>query len=510
MDWHCDKVQKHGQSVVPVSSDGPFGHIDPRSKVPIYRQVRALIEDLLAGGVFGGGRPLPSTRYLAQDLGVSRNTVAAAYDELIALGVVESRPRSGLYAATPLTRAKTTDSAEPAAPVDWSRQLRPREDVEFTRTLGHPDAFDYPYPFISSQPELRSFPVRGWLRAMTQALDGPHLRYSVRDAVDEDDPLLVDVLRREILPARGIEASADEILLTSGTQQGLSLIADVLLGPDRVMAYENPGYLDAIHIGKRSGASIVALPVDGRGAVFDHDTEFDGVYLTPSHQHPTNVTLSLPRRELLLSMLAERDGFAIEDDYDSEFRFRGMPTPSLKSLDRSGRVIYLGSFSKFLSAGLRIGYIVADPPVIAALRAERHHRTKHLPGHLQRALALFIESGEYHKVLRSHRRRLKRNWDLMTTAINEHMPLDAPASFPPGGVSVWYTGPPDLDTRVLTERAARQGILVADGSRYFFPGTGERNCLRLGLASIAQQAIEPGIARLGALAHRVLAETRGG
>ena len=488
--------------------EGRSAYLDSATNTPMYRRVRAMLEDLLARGVFDGGRPMPSTRYLAQELGVSRNTVAAAYGELIALGVIESRPRSGLYAAAPLTRTPSAESSPPAPPVDWSTLLQPRESVEFTRTLGHPDAFDYPYPFISSQPELRSFPVRGWLRAASEAMTGPHLRYSVRDAVDQDDPLLVEALRKEILPSRGIEAAADEILVTSGTQQGLSLIADVLLRPDKIMGFENPGYLDAMHIFKRSGVELSPIPVDGRGAVFDRSTVFDAMYLTPSHHHPTNVTLSLPRRKLLLELLEERNGFVIEDDYDSEFRFRGRPTPSLKSLGDNRRVIYLGSFSKFLSAGLRIGYIVADPPVIAALRAERHHRTKHLPGHIQRSLALFIMSGDYHKVLRSHRRRLKQNWEIITESINKYMPRVETPSFPPGGVSVWYTGPEDLDAAELTERAALQGILVADGSRYFFPGTGSRNCLRLGFGSIDQNSIEPGIALLGGIAHRLLDESR--
>lgn len=488
--------------------EGRSEYLDSATNTPMYRRVRAMLEDLLARGVFDGGRPMPSTRYLAQELGVSRNTVAAAYDELIALGVIESRPRSGLYAAAPLTRTPSAESPRPAPAVDWSTLLQPRESVEFTRTLGHPDAFDYPYPFISSQPELRSFPVRGWLRAASEAMTGPHLRYSVRDAVDQDDPLLVEALRKEILPSRGIEAAADEILVTSGTQQGLSLIADVLLRPDKIMGFENPGYLDAMHIFKRSGVELSPIPVDGRGAVFDRSTVFDAMYLTPSHHHPTNVTLSLPRRKLLLELLEERNGFVIEDDYDSEFRFRGRPTPSLKSLGDSRRVIYLGSFSKFLSAGLRIGYIVADPPVIAALRAERHHRTKHLPGHIQRSLALFVMSGDYHKVLRSHRRRLKQNWEIITESINKYMPRVETPSFPPGGVSVWYTGPEDLDAAELTERAVLQGILVADGSRYFFPGTGSRNCLRLGFGSIDQNSIEPGIALLGAIAHRLLNESR--
>ncbi|MXP23543.1 aminotransferase class I/II-fold pyridoxal phosphate-dependent enzyme [Gordonia sp. HNM0687] len=478
--------------------------------IPVYRRVRALLEERLTAGLYDNGRPLPSTRFLAQELGVSRNTVTAAYDELIALGVIESRPRIGLFAAAPLA-AQSSPQPGPAAStaVDWSTILRVRQSPELTRTLGYPDAFDYPYPFISSQPELRSFPVRAWMRALNDAMSGPHLRYSIRDSVDEDDPLLVESLCSEVLPARGISATPDHVLITSGAQQGLSLVTDVLLGPDKVIGVENPGYLDAMHIFARSGAKLLPMPVDSHGAAIDQAEHFDAAYLTPSHHHPTNVTLSLQRRNLLLQLLAQRNGFAIEDDYDSEFRFRGRPTPSLKSLDTAGRVIYLGSFTKFLSAGLRIGFVVAEPEVIDALRAERHHRTKHLPGQIQRALGLFIQSGEYHKVLRAQRRRLKQNWATITTATVRHLPADEIATFPPGGMCIWYRGPNWLNAEDVARRAHQKGILVADGSRYYLPGTEQPNYLRLGFGSIPHDAIEPGIALLGELIRESRAATQG-
>jgi len=200
-----------------------------------------------------------------------------------------------------------------------------------------------------------------------------------------------------------------------------------------------------------------------------------------------------------MDLLAERDAFAIEDDYDSEFRFRGKPTPSLKSLDTSGRVLYLGSFSKFVSAGLRLGFVVAHRDVIAELRDERHHRAKHLPGHLQRALGIFITSGEYHRTLRSQRGRLKANWERLTAAVTRYLPLadDHPA-FPPGGVSLWYTAPDGIDCKRWALQARDRGVLVADGSRYFFPGTWRNTHLRIGFSSIETGLVEPGIRALAA------------
>ncbi|OBA41165.1 MULTISPECIES: aminotransferase-like domain-containing protein [Gordonia] len=479
--------------------------VNQSSSTPLYRQVRALLEDQLARGVYGQTRPMPSTRYLASSLGVSRNTVALAYQELTGAGLVESRPRSGLYPVDLATRAVASRATLPARAraMDWQPRLERRQSgvrqLPVTRAPAFTNWQDYPYPFISAQPEVRSFPARAWQRAMVAALHHPHLAYSIRDAGDSDDPLLLDALCNEILPSRGVAATPDEVLITSGAQQGLSLIADVLLGPSSTVAVENPGYVDAWHICTRIGASVVPLATDQWGAVIEDAARFDAIYLTPSHHHPTNVTLSMPRRRLLMDSLSDRDAFVIEDDYDSEFRFRGQPSPSLKAMDTSGRVLYIGSFSKFLAAGLRLGFVVAHPDVIAALRVERHHRSKHLAGHLQRALGIFISSGDYHKVLRGQRRRLRGNWEALTSAVAQHLPMPEGASaYPPGGVSLWYTAPPEIDCKRWALRARGHGVLVADGSRYYFPGTWRNTNLRLGYSAMRTEQIEPGIRALAA------------
>lgn len=479
--------------------------LDPASSVPLYRQVRALLEDQLSRGVYGQSRPMPSTRYLAQSLGVSRNTVALAYQELTGAGMVESRPRSGLYPVDIAGRSATVRSTriDRRAQMDWTPRLEQRragqQHLPVTRAPAFPDWGDYPYPFISAQPELRSFPARAWQRAMVAALHTPHLSYSIRDAGDADDPLLLSALCDEILPARGVQATPEEVLITSGAQQGLSLIADVLLGPTSRVVVENPGYVDAWHICSRAGSSVIPLATDQWGAIIEDAPRFDAIYLTPSHHHPTNVTLSMPRRRLLMDTLAEHDSFVIEDDYDSEFRFRGQPTPSLKAIDTAGRVLYIGSFSKFLAAGLRLGFVVGHPDVVAQLRIERHHRSKHLAGHLQRALGIFISSGDYHKVLRGQRRRLRANWEALTDAVQRHLPLPSEGTaYPPGGVSLWYTAPDEIDCKRWALRAREYGVLVADGSRYYFPGTWRNSNLRLGYSSMRTEQIEPGVRALAA------------
>jgi len=509
-----------GSAEVQVEPSVPqiVGPVDPSSAEPLYRQVRTVLLDAVERGVFHRARPLPSSRFLAAQLGVSRNTVTLAYQELVALGTLESRPRSGLYVSSevrprgepvPPPGPSTRPAARPAPAhrVEWAARVRRSED-DLAALVEHPDWNSYPYPFVAGQPELRQFPVRGWLRALSDALSGPHLAASLGDASGGDDPLLVQALCREVLPARGVRAEPDQVLITNGSQQALFLLAEALLGPGREVAVEDPGYLDAWHIFHRTGARLRPVPVDGRGMLIDERDGHGGVagsdvvYVTPSHQHPTNVTLSLPRRRRLLELARVRDMIVIEDDYDSEFRYRGRPTPSLKSLDTEGRVAYVGTFSKFLAAGLRVGFVVADAELVRELRDRRRYSTKHLAGHVQRALGLFIASGEYHRVLRRHHRQLRVKWETLTGALGAQLPF--PVDPPAGGLSIWLEGPPELDGARVVELARLRGVLVEAGAHRYF-GEGPRNNLRIGFSAIPQQVIEPGVARLALAVREALA-----
>lgn len=243
-------------------------HLDPDSPEPLYRQVRAYLADAIAAGTFdSGNRPLPSSRHLAAELGVSRNTVNVAYQELIAQGAVESRPRSGLYPTDRLPRRQLPSAVPHRRGMDWRHRLRRPEPDDLPHVAKDVDWHRYPYPFLGGQLDVEQFPVRAWLRALAEALDPPHIHVSLRDSLDQDDPLLVEAICEEVLPSRGIRASAEEVLITTGSQQGLFLIGQALLGHGHVVAVENPGYLDAWHIFRRTGAVLLPMPVDGSGAV---------------------------------------------------------------------------------------------------------------------------------------------------------------------------------------------------------------------------------------------------
>jgi GntR family transcriptional regulator/MocR family aminotransferase len=478
--------------------------IERDSGEPVYQQLRKALEHEIASGALDARHPLPSSRELARELGISRNTVNTAYQELVAQGFVESRPRRGLFVNPEmlryLDRGETADHRK--ASVDWAQHVRARRDWALPEIAKVRDWHRYPYPFVAGQVEASSFPRLAWARALRDALEPPHLHYSLRDGVDEDDPMLVEQLCQRVLPTRGIEVGADQVLITLGSQQGLDLLSDTLLTPGQVVGVEDPGYLDARHIFARAGGRLQPLSVDQSGVIPPPDlTGIDRLYLTPSHHNPTNVTLSIARRKKLLAMAQESDTLVIEDDYDSEFRYQGSPTPALKALPGSERVIYLGTFSKFLAPGLRLGYLVAAPELITELRSQRRYRVRHASGHTQRAMALLIENDQYRRTVRRRRTQLQRKWYMLRDALREAFPW--PVEPPPGGMSIWLTGPPDLDGAALARAALDRGVVIERGDIYFADSAAHRNHVRLGFAAIPLEAIRPGVQQLAAVMEEV-------
>lgn len=473
--------------------------IERGSKEPIYQQLRKALEHEIASGALNPRLPLPSSRELARELGISRNTVNTAYQELQAEGFIESHPRRGLFVNPEMLEHLDYGDDDPSdGGIDWAQRIRPCPDARMPEIAKVRDWDRYPYPFVAGQVEAESFPKLAWARALRDALDPPHLHFSLRDGIDEDDPLLVDALCRAVLPTRGIEVDPDQVLITSGSQQGLDLLAYTLLRPGETVGVEDPGYLDARHIFARAGARLAPLPVDASGLIPPTDLRgMQLLHLTPSHHSPTNVTLSIGRRKQLLALARQSDTLIIEDDYDSEFRYHGSPTPAMKALPGSERVIYLGTFSKFLAPGLRLGYLVAPPELIRELRSQRRYRVRHASGHLQRAMSLLIENGQYHRTVRRRRTHLQRKWQTLTEALNATLPW--PVDPPPGGVSIWVTGPPGLDCVELAGRALDAGVVLERGDIYFADQAANRHHFRLGFAAIPLEAIRPGIARLGAV-----------
>ena len=482
-------------------------NISSERKVSYQRQLRETIVTAILDNKLPMEIPLPSSRELARHLGIARNTVVLAYQQLIDEGYLVSRERSGYYIDKTMlsgrVKLEPADNAELQAQPDWDQHIKFRPSQQ--RNIIKPaDWKKYPYPFLFGQLDPSLFPVADWRECCRQALSVSDIQDVTPDHIDTDDPLLIEQIQARILPRRGVWAARDEILITMGAQQALYILADLLIDKKTRLGIENPGYADARNIFSLKSPEVIPLEVDANGLVpGDAVNQCEFVYVTPSHQSPTTVTMPLERRQRLLADAQEHDFLIIEDDYESEINFVGEPTPSLKSLDKSGRVIYVGSLSKTLAPGLRLGYMVGSKALIAEARALRRLMVRHPPTNNQRLVALFLSMGHHDSLIHRLSKTYQERWQVMGDALNQHLPESARIpSF--GGTSYWVEAPALLDTRELKSRAKEEGILVESGDICFMQDDPPQNFLRLGFSSIAASQIEPGIKKLAALIHKMI------
>ncbi|HXG28355.1 MAG TPA: PLP-dependent aminotransferase family protein [Nevskiales bacterium] len=466
-------------------------------------------ETLVAAILDGHLRPdtaLPSCRELARHLGVARSTVVLAYQHLVDEGFLIARERSGYYINREILIGRVhhdpdlhpTLADQPA----WSERLRIHPSAQ--RNIVKPrDWKRHPYPFIYGQLDPELFPIAEWRECCRQALSVAEIRAWATDSIDRDDSLLLEQIQTRLLPRRGVFATAEEILITLGAQHALYLLAQLLIGPGDTLGMEEPGYPDARNIFALCTDRLRPIPVDDDGLVVDERLSGCAyVYVTPSHQSPTTVTMPLARREALLARAIRDDFVLIEDDYESEINFVGEPCPALKSLDTANRVIYVGSLSKTLAPGLRLGFMVGPSDLIREARALRRLMLRHPPANNERAVALFLAMGYHDALLRHLGAAYKVRWEAMGAALNRHLPDSARMpSF--GGTAYWVRGPAALDARVLQAAAYERGIIIEAGDINFMASDPPRNFFRLGFSSIPTERIEPGIRLLAELIYRL-------
>jgi GntR family transcriptional regulator/MocR family aminotransferase len=438
---------------------------------------------------------------LAQTLGLSRTTVTQALQALVDKGLIVARARSGLFVSgqlqsTYLGARQRADAAPEPGGVRWAERLKLRPSEQ--RNIQKPgDWQQQRYPFIYGQFDPSLFPNADWRECVLETLQGRALRRWAPDHIDRDDEQLVEQIHRRLLPARGIWAERDQILVTTGAQQATFLLSTLLLGATTVVGIENPGYPDARNNFLLRTRHVRSLRVDEQGLVLGEAlTGCRYVYVTPSHQCPTTVTMPLQRRRDLLARAGRDDFIVIEDDHESELNFSGQPTPALKSLDSQARVIYLGSLSKTLAHGLRLGYVVAPAEVIRELRALRRLVMRHVPTNNQQAAASFIGHGHQEAFVR----RLNIAYRDRAHALRAALALHAPGLMPVsahGGSALWVSTSKGIDTRELGARLYRQGVVIEPGDVFFAGARPPLQHMRIGYSSIPVDRIEAGVRVIG-------------
>lgn len=470
--------------------------LPPAGRGSLQQRIRQMVTEGILSGRFRAGQKMPSSRGLAQHLGISRITVTLAYAELVSSDYLTARGRSGYYVSENAPRAPDMPARGPRAESpDFARLIggRPQAAAQVER----PTDWDrYPHSFIYGQADPTLFDHQNWRLCAVRALGRRDFGALTQDYYDRDDPLLIEHVLRAILPRRGIAAEPEEVLLTLGAQNALWIAAQVLLGPGRRAAVENPCYSGLRGVLTATGTGIVPVDVDAEGLPPEAiPPGVDAVFTTASHQCPTNATMPLDRRLALLAA-AGREGFVIvEDDYEFEMSFLKPVSPALKSLDTEGRVVYAGSFSKSVFPGMRLGYLVGPPSFIAAARALRLTTLRHPPGHIQRTVAYFLSLGHYDALINRMRAAYRRRRQVMEEAIRDHgLVVAGQGGF--GGSSFWMRAPEGVDTEVLAERLRPDGVLIEPGRVFFDPARAPRNYYRLAYSSTPPARIPEGIARI--------------
>lgn len=460
-------------------------------RVRVQRALRQLILD----GVLAPGLRLPATRALAQSLGVSRDTVEMAYAQLRLDGYLRRQAGSGSFVSPTIGASLLGKPATALAPLSAQPVALSARGAQILASGGVADQQSVK-AFATGLPETRAFPVDVWERLRRQAAGEHHVLL-------HGDPQGAEPLRQAIADyvnlERGARATADQVLVLSSTRQALYLCAQVLADAHGPILMEDPGYFGARKAFEMAQLQVVPVPVDVDGLSIEHlQADRSGantIYVTPSHQYPTGATLALGRRLALTAWAAERQGWIIEDDYDSQFHYAGLPTACVQGLDTQQRTIYLGTFAKSLYPGLRIGYMVLPPALVKPMTYARSILDGHTPQLDQLTLARFIADGHFATHVRAMRKVYAVRRDAMAQAVQRHLPHVVTAQLPPGGLQMpclLHEGRDELDTLRL---AAQAGIVLPGLSRLYATPPARGGWL-LGFAALTPHEIDSGIVRL--------------
>jgi GntR family transcriptional regulator/MocR family aminotransferase len=481
---------------------------DRAAAEPVYRQLEGYLRGLIRAGRLAPGEKLPATRELAASSGLGRNTVAQAYEALCDEGLLAAHVGQGTFVAARGPRAAAP--AEGAGGFAWDGLLASR-----TRRLAWPPGAAVPreirFDLRPGGVDADSAPQVELRRAFSRAL----ARHG-RALAAHRDPLGWPALRESVaraLVARGIGATPDQVLITSGAQNALDLIGRCLIDPGDAVALEQPGYFAAALAFAASGAHLLGVPVDERGLRSDalarllRSRRVKLVYVTPAAQCPTGVVLDDARRDELLALADEHQTPIVEDDYDSELRVGAAPTPALKTRDPDGRVIYAGTFSKATLPGMRVGYLVAPRPLLQRMVLERLASDFGTNAVAQAAMVELLESGDLERHVRRVRRLYAKRLRALDAALRDALPEAAHWRLPTAGNALWLRLPPTADPDATWRGLLETGVAATRGDVFHVDGAG-RDHLHLGVANLDEAALAEGAALIGRVVKRAMRKRR--
>ncbi len=426
------------------------------SDTPLYVQIADDLREQIQSGGLAPKTRLPASRSLAADLGLSRTTCVAAYDQLIAEGYLETRRGAGVF-------------------VGDIALLQSPPSLPLTTSLPGPSK---PTLLSAGTPDPRIFPVRAWARVIAQVgREDPHALSERQDAFG--DPILRREIAAYVARWRGIHAHPDQIIVTSGAREALELAMEALIAGEDI-ALETPGFSPTYRYAQRRGWNISALQVGTRGAQLPHQMAKVTV-LTPSHQFPLGGALPVAPRLAFLQAAQARDGWIIEDDFDSEFRYTGQPLPAMAALDKGGRCLYIGTFSKTFSHALRLGYLILPPALVPPFRTQFAHPSSGAAITAQRPLAQFMASGQYDRHIRRARRIYGERYDIASTCLSKWPARLGHFARHRAGMQIAYHLDGQLSDKTLCAHAAQAGFDLTPMSSH--AGPAKANGLLIGFCA---------------------------
>lgn len=472
--------------------------VDPRVSTPLHRQLYERVREAILARQLRGGIRLPSTRTLANEIGISRNTVLTAFEQLIAEGYLEGKVGSGTYVAGSIPDELLSLRRRTAARAVVRRQPRLSRRASsagpVTTTAGRRRPFD---PGI---PGVDLFPTKIWARLLSKQWGTSGAAMS--DTLAYGDPAGLLRLRQSIAryagAARGVACEPAQVIITNGLQHALEIAARVLLDPGDTVWFEDPGYPAARATLQSVDANIELVPVDDQGMNVEYGATRCAsprlIYVTPSHQYPLGVTMPAARRLQLLEVARSADAWVLEDDYDSEYRHRSHPIHSIQGLDANERVIYLGTFSKVLYPSLRLGYVIVPPPLVEPMTRARMLAGRTSPTIDQAVVADFIEEGHFERHVRRMRSAYRERQEALLDGAKEFLDGVVTIHPPQAGMHVigWLHG---IDDRKASRAAARLNIEAAPLSAYCVEAK-LRSGLLLGYGCITPRQIRAGVETL--------------